>query len=45
MIRYVARRLLLAVPTLFGIAVIVFLLLHLAPGTPGAGGGRTRSGA
>jgi len=37
-IRYVARRLLLAVPTLFGIAVIVFLLLHLAPGTPGAGG-------
>ncbi|MGE5413851.1 MAG: ABC transporter permease, partial [Syntrophomonadaceae bacterium] len=37
-IRYVARRLLLAVPTLFGIAVIVFLLLHLAPGAPGAGG-------
>ena len=38
MIRYVARRLLLAVPTLFGITVIVFLLLHLAPGQPGAGG-------
>ena len=38
MIRYVARRLLLAVPTLFGIAVLVFVLLHLAPGTPGAGG-------
>lgn len=38
MIRYAARRLLLAVPTLFGIVVIVFLLLHLAPGTPGAGG-------
>jgi peptide/nickel transport system permease protein len=37
-IRYVARRLLLAVPTLFGIAVIVFVLLHLAPGSPGAGG-------
>jgi peptide/nickel transport system permease protein len=37
-IGYVARRLLLAVPTLFGIAVIVFLLLHLAPGSPGAGG-------
>src|SRR5262249_55113125 len=37
-IRYVGRRLLLAVPTLFGIAVIVFVLLHLAPGTPGAGG-------
>lgn len=38
MIGYVGRRLLLAVPTLFGIAVIVFLLLHLAPGSPGAGG-------
>jgi peptide/nickel transport system permease protein len=37
-IAYVVRRLLLAVPTLFGIAVIVFVLLHLAPGTPGAGG-------
>jgi len=35
---YVARRLLLAVPTLFGIAVVVFFLLHLAPGAPGAGG-------
>ncbi|HTY40857.1 MAG TPA: ABC transporter permease [Thermoanaerobaculia bacterium] len=38
MIGYAARRLLLAVPTLFGIAVVVFVLLHLAPGTPGAGG-------
>jgi peptide/nickel transport system permease protein len=37
-IRYVGRRLLLAVPTLFGIAVIVFVLVHLAPGTPSAGG-------
>jgi peptide/nickel transport system permease protein len=37
-IGYVARRLALAVPTLFGITVLVFLLLHLAPGTPGAGG-------
>jgi peptide/nickel transport system permease protein len=37
-IRYVGRRLLLAVPTLFGIAVIVFALVHLAPGTPSAGG-------
>ncbi|HEY1434110.1 MAG TPA: ABC transporter permease [Thermoanaerobaculia bacterium] len=35
---YVARRLLLAVPTLLGITVVVFLLLHLAPGAPGAGG-------
>jgi peptide/nickel transport system permease protein len=33
-IRYVARRLLLAVPTLAGIVVLVFFLLHLAPGSP-----------
>jgi peptide/nickel transport system permease protein len=44
MIRYVLRRLLLAVPTLAGIVVLVFLLLHLAPGSPvsamGADSGR-----
>ena len=34
MTRYVARRLLLAVPTLAGIVVLVFFLLHLAPGSP-----------
>lgn len=34
MTRYLVRRLLLAVPTLFGIVVLVFLLLHLAPGSP-----------
>ena len=34
MIRYLARRLLLAVPTLLGIVILVFLLLHLAPGSP-----------
>ncbi len=34
MIRYVLRRLVLAVPTLLGIVVLVFLLLHLAPGSP-----------
>ncbi len=39
MTRYVLRRLLLAVPTLFGIVVIVFLLVHLAPGSPTAGKG------
>jgi peptide/nickel transport system permease protein len=39
MIRYVLRRLVLAVPTLFGIIVIVFLLVHLAPGSPVSGGG------
>jgi peptide/nickel transport system permease protein len=35
--RYVLRRLALAVPTLFGIVVVVFLLVHLAPGSPVAG--------
>lgn len=44
MIRYVVKRLLLAVPTLFGIVLLVFLLLHLAPGSPvsafGADSGR-----
>jgi peptide/nickel transport system permease protein len=47
-IRYVLRRLLLAVPTLFGIVVLVFLLLHLAPGSPvsamGGESGRRVSG-
>ena len=38
MIGYVLRRLLLAVPTLFGITVVVFLLVHLAPGSPVSGG-------
>jgi peptide/nickel transport system permease protein len=33
-IRYIARRLLLAAPTLAGIILLVFLLLHLAPGSP-----------
>ena len=37
MIRYVLRRLALAIPTLFGIAVVVFLLVHLAPGSPVSG--------
>lgn len=34
MIHYILRRLLLAIPTLLGIVVLVFLLLHLAPGSP-----------
>jgi peptide/nickel transport system permease protein len=38
-IRYVLRRLALAVPTLFGIVVLVFLLLHLAPGSPASAAG------
>ncbi len=38
MIRFLVRRLALAVPTLFGIVVLVFVLLHLAPGSPSASG-------
>jgi peptide/nickel transport system permease protein len=32
MAQYTARRLLLAVPTLFGTSVVAFLLIHLIPG-------------
>jgi len=38
LIRYLVRRVLLAIPTLFGIVVLVFLLLHLAPGSPSSSG-------
>jgi peptide/nickel transport system permease protein len=34
MLRYVVRRLLLTVPVLFGVATIVFALIHLVPGDP-----------
>ena len=34
MVTFVARRLLLAVPTLAGVLVVVFLLLYVAPGDP-----------
>jgi peptide/nickel transport system permease protein len=44
MIAYVLRRLALAIPTLFGIVVLVFLLLHLAPGTPASAVGSGESG-
>lgn len=44
MIRYLVRRILLAVPTLTGIVVIVFLLLHLAPGSPASAAGSAESG-
>src|SRR3954462_3148498 len=32
--RFIIRRLLLAVPTLFGVLVVAFLLLYVAPGDP-----------
>src|SRR5260221_4238534 len=31
---FVLRRLLLAVPTLFGVLIVAFLLLYVAPGDP-----------
>lgn len=34
MLRYVARRLLLTVPVLLGVATLVFSLIHLVPGDP-----------
>jgi peptide/nickel transport system permease protein len=34
MYRYVARRLLAVIPTLFGVSVVVFLFLRLIPGDP-----------
>jgi peptide/nickel transport system permease protein/oligopeptide transport system permease protein len=34
MLAFLARRLLLAIPTLFGVLVVVFLLLYVAPGDP-----------
>src|SRR6185369_13738306 len=34
MTRFLTRRLLLAIPTLFGVLVVTFLLLYVAPGDP-----------
>src|SRR3954467_14361144 len=34
MLAFIARRLLLSIPTLFGVLVVVFLLLYVAPGDP-----------
>ncbi|MGD0947302.1 MAG: nickel ABC transporter permease [Candidatus Binatia bacterium] len=34
MIPYIARRLVLAVPTVIGVVTLVFLLIHLVPGDP-----------
>ncbi len=49
MLRYVIRRILIAVPTLIGITIISFMLVNLAPGDPlismigNLQGGRTRA--
>ena len=34
MIQYLLRRLLVMIPTLFGITLVVFLIINLAPGSP-----------
>ena len=34
MLAYIIRRFLILIPTLFGVSVIVFLMLHLTPGDP-----------
>ena len=44
LIRFLVRRIALAVPTLFGIVVVVFLLMHLAPGSPASALGSAESG-
>jgi peptide/nickel transport system permease protein len=47
MISYLVQRLLLMIPTFFGITLIAFLVIHLAPGDPAelrAGGGLAAGG-
>lgn len=39
MTSYFLRRLVLLIPTFFGITVVTFAIMHLAPGSPGAMGG------
>ena len=34
MLKYIIQRFLVAIPTLFGVAVVVFLMLRLLPGDP-----------
>lgn len=34
MLKYLLRRLLLVLPTLFGITIVVFIIINLAPGSP-----------
>ncbi|MBM3327594.1 MAG: ABC transporter permease, partial [Calditrichaeota bacterium] len=34
MTTYILKRILLMLPTLFGITVVAFLIIHLAPGDP-----------
>src|SRR5688500_6524882 len=34
MFQYLIRRLLMMIPTLFGITIVVFVIINLAPGSP-----------
>ncbi|HEY8642664.1 MAG TPA: ABC transporter permease, partial [Candidatus Dormibacteraeota bacterium] len=34
MLTYVARRVLISIPTIFGVATVIFLLVRLLPGDP-----------
>jgi peptide/nickel transport system permease protein len=34
MIAYIIRRMFVLVPTLLGVSILVFLMLHLTPGDP-----------
>ncbi len=34
MLSYIARRILIAIPTLFGVATVIFALVHLQGGDP-----------
>jgi len=36
MTTYILKRILLMLPTLFGITIVAFLIIHLAPGDPAA---------
>src|SRR2546422_9590937 len=36
MLRYLVKRALLAIPTMFAVSVLVFVILHLVPGDPAA---------
>ncbi len=43
--KYVLRRLIQAIPTLFIVSIVLFILVNLAPGGPSAGQSRSRRGA
>jgi peptide/nickel transport system permease protein len=44
MISYIIRRLLLMIPTLFGVTIVSFVVMQMAPGDPLAGGGDAQGG-